>query len=139
MTVLAKAGAGTDVADTDGDSPLHRAALHGFVDVIASIARFAELQDAENKAGITPMMSAAINGHFDVVEILVSAGHEIDHKNNSGNTALMISTQRGDADSVDRLLALGANPREVNQNRLNVADIAERFGHSSVTEVLERY
>ena len=51
----------------------------------------------------------------------------------------MISAQRGDAYSVDRLLALGANPREVHQSRLNVADIAERLGHNSVTDVLERY
>ena len=84
-------------------------------------------------------MIAAMNGHFEIVQQLTAAGHDIDYKNKNGNTAILIAAQRGDVAGVETLLSLGADPRVVNRSRWNVADVAERFGHESITEVLNRF
>ncbi len=83
-------------------------------------------------------MIAAMRKHMRIVRDLVTSGHDLDHQNHVGNTAILIAAQRGDADVVSALLKLGANPRIDNDGRLNVADVADRFGHRSVAGVLNQ-
>lgn len=137
--LLVRAGADAASVDRDGNGPLHRAAHHGYVRVITPLLRAGNATELENKSGATPLMIAAMRGHLQIVRDLVTSGHDLDHQNRVGNTAILIAAQRGDAEIVAQLLELGADPGIVNRGRLNVADIADRFGHRSVASVLEAW
>ena len=135
--LLVRTRAKVTAVDRDGNGPLHRAAHHGYARVVTPLLRAGDTTQLENGAGATPLMIAAMRGHMDIVRDLVASGHDLDHQNRVGNTALLVAAQRGDASAVDALLRLGADPRIVNRGRYNVADIADRFGHRSITRVLE--
>ena len=136
--LLVRTGADATVVDRDGNGPLHRAAHHGYDRAIKPLLRAGDATELENESGSTPLVIAAVNGYMGIVRDLVTSGHDLDHQNGAGNTAILIAAQRGDANIVSALLDLGADPSIVNRGRLNVADIAERFGHQSVVGVLDR-
>ena len=137
--LLVRTGASVTAVDRDGNGPLHRAAHHGHERVVKPLLRAGDATQLENESGSTPLMIAAMRRHMRIVRDLVTSGHDLDHQNRVGNTAILIAAQRGDAEVVDALLKLGADPGIVNHGRLNVADVADRFGHRSVAGVLEQF
>ena len=137
INVLLKAGADTNIAQTDGYTCLHKAvnancdkrAVQAIIDHGADV-------NATNKKNVTALMIACDNGNIDIINILMSVvdadgdtclhkavgrscGKEVlqtmvDHgvnvnaANTDNITALMIACDKGDVDAINVLLKAGA-------------------------------
>ena len=81
-------GADVDAKDSQGDTPLHWAALWGRTDVAKLLlARGADANAVEN-ACHTPLDLAAANGNKDVAELLLAYGADVNAKHCHGGTPL---------------------------------------------------
>lgn len=82
-----------------GWAPLHYAATHGHLEVMALLLEHHAFIDAESPNGTTPLMMAAMYGTPQAVKLLLDAGADVAMKNQLGMTALdfAIKAQRRDA------------------------------------------
>lgn len=64
------------IADVQGYTPIHVAALRGHVRIIDIFARrcHSDFLDLQNKSQMTPLMEAVANGHPEIVKILLEQG-----------------------------------------------------------------
>ena len=76
-------------------TPLHTAAAHGKVDMVASLIGKKASLEAVNSLGFTPLMSAVVNGHEACVKALVSAGASKSAKTARGETPASIAKAKG--------------------------------------------
>jgi ankyrin repeat protein len=107
---LMSAGAAADAEDGFGNTPLHRAAMHGHIEVARLLLRehSAEI-NRRNIDGYTPLHLAALIGHLGEVRILLehSAGSNI--KTADGDTPLHYAAGKGQPEIVELLLRAGAD------------------------------
>ena len=69
--------ADVSVTDNNGETPLHRAAAGGHMDIVKLLVASGADVNAKTNRGGTPLHSAAFNGHKDVVQLLRQhGGHE---------------------------------------------------------------
>lgn len=71
---LAEAGVSVDVANADGLTALHQAAIDGEEVVAAWLVGRGAALDAHDNEGWTPLHAAASCGHSAIVRLLLSAG-----------------------------------------------------------------
>jgi ankyrin repeat protein len=109
-TALA-AGGDITVADKQGYTPLHVAALTGRLEIIKLILALGGSADVQSRDGATPLMLAASAGRSDSVSLLVEQTSDIDVKDSAGDTALLRAVRGGQHDSIKILLQKGANRR----------------------------
>ncbi|MEO0997736.1 MAG: ankyrin repeat domain-containing protein, partial [Pseudomonadota bacterium] len=137
--LIEKLAAAHAIADSDGNTPLHRAAILGDLGAIAVLtARGADL-GAVNSSGETPLIAALKARQYGTLEALVNAGADVNYRNEAGQSALMIAAYRGDDTAVTTLLALGADPSLQSPDRRNAEDIADELGHTLVVAVLRQH
>lgn len=142
-SVLLEKGADVNARDSDGASPLERAAALGQLGCVKSlIARGAKL-DSRDKFGTTPLLAAACDcaeatmpDTDVVVEFLLKHGAKIDAIDNAGDTPLMIASSGGVEKSriVKILLEHGANLHLRNNKGQTALAIAQ---HDDVTDVVK--
>ena len=82
------AGADPKARDRWGASPLHAAAHHGRIEIVAAILNAGANPDARTDDGITPLHMAASSGHGEAGEILLDAGADPNARDAYGTTAL---------------------------------------------------
>lgn len=88
LKALLTSNAGINAKDSDGKTPLHRAALHGqrrLAELL--LANHADI-DAKDNEGKTPLHYAVAYGPTDLVELLLAKKAKVNAKDNNGNTAL---------------------------------------------------
>jgi ankyrin repeat protein len=86
-----------DERDIHGNTPLHRAAYFGSIEIVRLLIEKGANMDARNNQGETPLMSAAMCYNYNreaVAGILLKAGANMDIKDNHGSTATSIAKQR---------------------------------------------
>lgn len=108
VTMLLKAGARADTADTEGETPLHHAAREGHLASVDALLTARIGRDARDKQGRTPLFDAASNGYGDVARRLLETGAAPDAADDTGRTPLMWSVLWDDPTSVAALLDRGA-------------------------------
>ncbi|MCJ1478089.1 Ankyrin repeat domain-containing protein 44 [Lambiella insularis] len=91
--LLAKRGAGQDIADEDGRLPLHVAAERGFDSVVKDLVREGKNCDMKNSKGETALCLAAMKGQEKVVEQLLKLGADRDLANKYGDTPLDLAEE----------------------------------------------
>ncbi len=137
--LVEKLAAARAIADSDGNTPLHRAAILADLGAIGVLtARGADPQ-AVNSVGETPLIAALKARQYGTIEALINAGADVNHRNDAGQSALMIAAYRGDDTAATTLLALGADPALQSPDRRNAEDIADELGHTLVVAVLQQY
>jgi ankyrin repeat protein len=107
VQALLDAGAGVNLTNKFGQTPLALAAMSGDLSVVkALVAHGAEV----NPDGPSPLMGAASWGNVRITEYLLSAGAKIDATDATGQTALMWAARAGREAVVQLLLKSGADP-----------------------------
>ncbi|XP_067668433.1 ankyrin repeat, SAM and basic leucine zipper domain-containing protein 1-like [Haliotis asinina] len=86
---------------------------------------------------MTPVMAAAWRGHRDVVELLVSRGADVSLVTDAGNNIRHWACGGGDRTTVEFVLSLdGVDVNARNNNGRTVADVARRWGHRQLSDLL---
>ena len=92
-TELIKRGADVNLADDDGDTPLHGAAQTGNVEVMQLLLEKSANPNARNSVGGTPLMWAAVYNNEEAAKLLLKAGADPLLQDNDGETAAAWATK----------------------------------------------
>ncbi len=101
-------GADVNSKDTDGQTPLIRAAMFGNEYAAKALLNHGADINAADLDGWTALMEAADSGHADVVSLLVNSGAKLGAKGFDGKTALIIAASYPRLEIVKVLIDHGA-------------------------------
>eukprot|EP00210_Caulerpa_lentillifera_P001113 g1074.t1 len=115
-------------APSDGQTPLHRAAVLGHVEIIRELLSHDARYDIADKFGNTPLHLACQSGELDAVLSLLGHGmrHTLKLRNNDGQTPLHIAVMVGTKEIVRTLVEAGA--------KVDTKDKDGHAAHDLVTE-----
>jgi ankyrin repeat protein len=106
---LIRAGAAAGAHDGYGNTPLHRAAMHGHIEVVKLLLReYSAEVNIKNIDGYTPLHLAALIGHLEEVRILLEHSADSTIKNADGDTPLHYTAGKGQVEIVELFLRGGA-------------------------------
>jgi ankyrin repeat protein len=119
VSLLIKAGANVNVANTDGGT-----VRNGPIE----------------STGVTPLMDAAASGHIASVPALLQAGAKVNTQDNRKMTALMmaVATDRARPETVRQLIAGGADVNLKDRNGETALDWARKFRNPEVLALLTK-
>lgn len=124
-----------NAANAHGETPLMFAALRGQLDWAERLlGRGARV----HQDGWSPIHYAATGPDVRVVRLLLDRGAPLEPRSPLGHTPLMMAARWGSEASVELLLARGANPRLVNDDKLDAIDLARLSGRDFLVERLQR-
>ena len=102
VELLCKAGAKVNVYNNEGDTPLTKAAIKGYTEIVKTLLTYGKGIDVEMKPKsgwkATPLFYAAWGGHMEVVEALCKAGADLNASCKYGiewETPISIATIQG--------------------------------------------
>jgi ankyrin repeat protein len=105
-----QAGAPAGATDDYGNTPLHKAAMHGHAGVIKLLLQeYAVEVNLKNVDGYTPLHLAALIGHLEALEILLDHAADCNLKNADGDVPLHYAAGKGQVALVALLLNKGAD------------------------------
>jgi uncharacterized protein len=116
------------IADAQGFTPLHAAAMSGRVENIRLLMTLAKTADVQSTFGVTPLMLAASAGCADCTKLLAGQSSDLDIKDGAGDTALMRAVRSQHVETVQILLEKGANPKARSISGDSPEKLAERLG-----------
>lgn len=95
-----------DQADFAGITPLQKAALNGWAEVVEFLIEKGCRTDCESGDRDTPLIDAVENGHLDVVKILLTKGHvNPHHQNKKGQRAIdVLDREDEDCEEIEKEL-----------------------------------
>lgn len=126
-------GASVDVADFDGQTPLHYAVILGRTEMAQKLCTHKQLLNAQDSKGESalhlvwtkllraqhdrrwpnsaPVIVTAgeLASFLEIAQLLVRNGADVNGQNRSGNTPLHEAVQTGEIEAVKTLIELGAN------------------------------
>lgn len=100
-----------------GWAPLHYAATHGHLAIMALLLEHHAFIDAQSPNGTTPLMMAAHYGTPAAVKLLLEAGADLDMRNQLGLSALDFAKRGNRKDAVE-LISAEMNRRRQSAERL---------------------
>ncbi|MEW6155980.1 MAG: ankyrin repeat domain-containing protein [Verrucomicrobiota bacterium] len=134
--VNAKTGPPGGIAET----PLHRAAGLGQLQVVRFLVENLVDIDARDYNGDTPLHRAAGRGYKAVVEFLVNAGADVNGKSRSGKTPLHVAASQGHVAVMESLLAFKADPNARDRTgRTPLHDAAASTDRRAALEILLKH
>lgn len=117
---LLAAGCDANLADSEGNTPLHEAAEAGHLEVLRILLKNGKCDvNAKNVFGQTPLMRAVFNENLEVVKLLVKAGSDLHVLDHLGKSSLIIGVQEGAEKSCLYLIKAGSD-----------VNLADHEGHS---------
>nr|XP_047905480.1 ankyrin repeat domain-containing protein 6 isoform X4 [Anser cygnoides] len=115
---------------------LHRAAVVGNTDVIATLIQEGCALDRQDKDGNTALHEACWHGFSQSAKVLVKAGANVLAKNKAGNTPLHLACQNSHSQST-RVLLLGGSRADLKNNAGDTClHVAARYNHLPIVRVL---
>lgn len=116
-----------------GETPLHRAALGGHLDIVRLLVDSgADVNATNTEHGSTPLHDAASKGHTQVVDVLLASGAAVDVKTRRGFTPLHLASKGSHIDAAQRLIAAGADVNAEDEDGSTPLDWAVSRHYESV-------
>jgi len=136
LALLARPDIRVEVRNSQDESPLMLAALHGDLEMCRALIE----RDADvNKPGWAPLHYAATNSHIAVMQLLLEQHAYIDAASPNGSTPLMMAAMYGNASAVKLLLESGADPSLKNELGLTAIDFAQRVKKADSVEIIAAF
>ena len=136
IQLLLERGANPNIAEHDGWTPLHWAALNGNSNVMQLLLERKADPNSATSFGCTPVHMAAGKGNKDVVQLLLNRGANVNITNKRRETPLHDAAERGHKDVVQLLLNAGADPNKINNWKRTALHYAGRWGNKDVVQLL---
>ena len=122
--------------DPYGNTSLHRAAENGDLDLCRLLlAKGADI-NARTERGNTPLHKTVVAGHAEVVKLLVERGADVNARNEINVTPLHMAAARNQGEFVGLFLRKGAKIALRNVNDETAGQVALRYGHPELAQVL---
>jgi ankyrin repeat protein len=122
--------------DSKGDTPLHKAAENGCLQVVEFLIEKGAPVNAINEEGETPIFEAAEKGYADVVRALISHGAEVNIREESGETPLHKAAEEGRSNVVKILVASGAKIDAKDYKNITPLDCARKKNYNDTVQLL---
>jgi ankyrin repeat protein len=119
-------------------SPLHMAAMSGFIQVVRALLRKGADPMACDDLNFTPLHYAAYGDHVDIARDLLGAGAKIEATAELGYTPLHTAAERGAAKVAVFLLENGADLSRTTTHGRTAASLAAQHNHVKLTEILQK-
>ena len=85
----------------------------------------------------TALFNAILKSRMSLLESLLRTGVDVNIRNSDGMTPLMAAASSGNLEMIRLLLDKGADTSVVNNLGERASDIAMRYGHAKVTNILQ--
>ncbi|KAG6618398.1 TKL protein kinase [Phytophthora cinnamomi] len=122
--------------DDDGDSVLHEAVLHGYLEIARLLFEHETDPNVPNVMGWTPLILASQRGHTEIASLLVEKGASVNSKTNDERTALLFAAEEGHLEIVRLLLDNNAAVNVVDDENQTPLMKAGYRGHDEIVRLL---
>ncbi|MGB3694207.1 MAG: ankyrin repeat domain-containing protein [Spirulinaceae cyanobacterium] len=117
-------------------SALHRAAGHGYEEIVALLVSHRADVNIRSNRNATPLHWAMFSKNMEIASLLINNGADVNAKNENGNTPLHLSATFGSIDQTLILLANGANINAKGNNGYTPLHAAAWKGHTNLVKLL---
>ncbi|MGY1770815.1 ankyrin repeat domain-containing protein [Blastococcus sp. SYSU D00813] len=114
VVLALRAGAGLEVRDAAGRTPLLLAATYDHVDVARLLVALGADPDALDGRHDTPWLVTGVTGSVPMLEVLLAAGPDLTIRNRFGGVSVIPAAERGHVDYVRRVVQTGIDVDHVN-------------------------
>ena len=130
---------GAQVTTKNGDNltPLHLAALGGYLDVCKLLIEKGADVNAQGKYNMTPLHIAAEKGHLDVCKFLIEKGADVNAQSKDNMTPLHLAVYYDHLDLCIVLIEKGADVNAKDQYNVNPLYYANLNNHLEIEELIE--
>ncbi|CAE7235531.1 ANK1 [Symbiodinium sp. CCMP2456] len=122
--------------ELDGRTPLHYAAVNGYLQILDILLQNKADLNAADRGGNTALLCAALNGHVEVVESLLKNKADPNAMDQFGRTPLHYAAWHCLLEVVESLLENKADPNAKDKEGATPLNEAARQGHLEVVESL---
>ncbi len=138
LKLLVKAGANVKVRGNDGDTPLHRACLDGFTDIVEVLIKAGADVNIIGRWETTSLHNACLRGHKEIVKILLSSdvSSSINAQNEFKETPLLVACHKGFIDIAEMLIKAGADVNITDNHIQTPLHVASMHGHTNIIKLL---
>ena len=139
ISLLLANGADTKLANSDGNTVLHYAAMYGDVNTVNVLLEAdSSLASVENNEGITPIYYAIIVSDNDILSSIITNGQiDVNKKDSLGYTPLHYAANYGNMEAVVLLVEeFNADKTIVNDDNFTASDIAANNSYYTIVEYL---
>jgi Raf kinase inhibitor-like YbhB/YbcL family protein len=132
-------GADPNQKDSDGVTPLMRAASAGRGDIVAALLTAGADAKARTSGGVDALMMASLGGYTEAARALLAAKMDANARDNQGRTALMAAASSGEQPVVDALLAAGADVNVVDAGGASPLTYASAEGFEGAVVAFQKH
>ncbi|AGA67030.1 ankyrin repeat-containing protein [Brachyspira pilosicoli P43/6/78] len=139
ISLLLANGADTKLANSDGNTVLHYAAMYGDVNTVNVLLEAdSSLASVENNEGIAPIYYAIVVSDNDILSSIITNGQiDINKKDSLGYTPLHYAANYGNMEAVVLLVEeFNADKTIVNDDNFTASDIAANNSYYTIVEYL---
>ncbi|KAL8998031.1 MAG: hypothetical protein Q9188_006185 [Gyalolechia gomerana] len=102
---LLQRGADVNACDSHGQTPLHRATIRGYADIVQLLYDHnVHIEARSHDFGRTPLHWAALHGHQDIVRLMLAIGAFVEAQDRRKWTALHLAASKGHEEVLRLLL-----------------------------------